>query len=664
MRLVSAALALALTPAFAALPMVTFDAAETPDPVTPRVVSTAISGLDLGELTSSAGALAPSTAARTLQVAGTQAATGPVVLTSKMAMARFTVAGVSWSRTSVVAATDVSVNVRVNEASGWTAWEKLAITDDGPDAMTAEAAGARVGTTPLVSSGATGIQVRVDTATGATPPGLLVSTIDPGTSPADDGLTHAAPPGSASAAASQPAIITRAQWGADEKLRKTLTLNASVKAITIHHTAGSNSYTQADAAAQVRGIYAYDTLALGWADIAYNFLVDKWGRVYEGRAGSITSAVRGAHAMGFNTDTMGVSAMGNYETTAAPAVMVDALARVAGWKLSQYGVNPLGKVVLTSQGGVGAKYAAGVAATLDTIHTHQNSSYTLCPGKYLYPQMGAIRAKAANYASYSSTAAPTADPPGTRLSDLNSDGRSDLVARDSAGRLWLYPGNGSGGFLARRSMGGGWKSMTAIITPGDVNGDGRGDVLARGKAGQLWFYPGNGASRLSARRLAGAGGWNSMTALTAAGNMIGNARPDMLARDKAGRLWLYPSTGAGTFGTRHLLGRGGWNSMTALAGAGDLSGDGRADLLARDSAGNLWLYRTSTGGGFGARTLAGHSWNGMTALVTPGNFDRAGGNDLIARDRAGRLWLYPGNNAGRFGPRRTPGTGYKGYATA
>ncbi|EBF6878342.1 cold-shock protein, partial [Salmonella enterica subsp. enterica serovar Saintpaul] len=104
----------------------------------------------------------------------------------------------------------------------------------------------------------------------------------------------------------QPTIITRAQWGADESLRGSKTLNSTVKAIVIHHTAGTNDYTQETAAAQVRGIYAYDTQGLGWADIAYNFLVDKWGRVYEGRAGSITQAVRGAHAMGFNTDTMGI----------------------------------------------------------------------------------------------------------------------------------------------------------------------------------------------------------------------------------------------------------------------------------------------------------------------------------------------------------------------
>jgi hypothetical protein len=409
MRLVSAALAVALTPAFVAPPTVTFGSADTRHPVSPKVVSTAISGVDQAEISTSPGAPAPAAAARTQQVSEPDAASRPEVLTRKRATARFTVAGVSWSPTSAVASTDVTVNVRVNEDSGWTAWETMAVTDSGPDPKTAEATNARVGTDPLVSSGATGIQVRVDTATGVTPPDLLVTTIDPGTSPADD-LTSTAPAGSASAAALQPAIITRARWGADETLRKALTYNASVKAITIHHTAGVNGYTQAGTAALVRGIYAYDTRTLGWADIAHNFLVDKWGRVYEGRAGSITRAVRGAHAMGFNADTMGVSAIGNYETTAAPAVMVDAMARVAGWKLSQFGVNPGGKVVLTSQGGAGAKFAAGVKATLDAIHAHQNTSSTACPGTFLYAQMGTIRAKAANYARTSSTTAPKPAP--------------------------------------------------------------------------------------------------------------------------------------------------------------------------------------------------------------------------------------------------------------
>ena len=356
MRVISAAAAVALMPAFVALPTVSFASPDTPRPVAPRVVSTAIGGVDRSELMASSIAAAP-TVARTLHEARRDAADRPAVLTSKRATARFTVAGVSWSRTSAVLAKDVSVKVRVKEDVGWTAWEPLAMPDDGPDSTTPEAAHARVGTTPLVTNGATGIQVRVDTTTGLVPADLKVSTIDPGTSPADNNLTQTATADSASAATVQPAIITRAQWGADEKLRRGTTYNSSVKAITIHHTAGTNDYTPEGAAAQVRGIYAYDTMGLGWDDIAYNFLVDKWGRVYEGRAGSITKAVRGAHAMGFNVDTMGISAMGNYDTAAAPAVMVEAMGKVAGWKLSQYGADPLGKVVLTSQVGSGAKSA-------------------------------------------------------------------------------------------------------------------------------------------------------------------------------------------------------------------------------------------------------------------------------------------------------------------
>src|SRR4029079_3353220 len=109
MRLVPAALAVALTPAFIAVPTVAFDLADPPHPVSPKVVSTAISGVDPGELAGSARPLAftdgPVVLAPKMAVA---------VLTPKMAVARFTIAGVSWSRTSVVAATDVIVNVRVN----------------------------------------------------------------------------------------------------------------------------------------------------------------------------------------------------------------------------------------------------------------------------------------------------------------------------------------------------------------------------------------------------------------------------------------------------------------------------------------------------------------------------------------------------------------------
>jgi hypothetical protein len=164
----------------------------------------------------------------------------------------------------------------------------------------------------------------------------------------------------------------------------------------------------------------------------------------------------------------------------------------------------------------------------------------------------------------------------TRVSDFDGDAITDLVARDTAGRLWLYPGDGAGGFGVTRQMGSGWNIMTAIVTPGDVTGDTNADIIARDTAGRLWLYPGNGAHGLGARRQIGSG-WNGYT-ITNAADLNGAGCPDLLARDSAGALWLYPLSGNAVFGTRTRIGTG-WNGYT-IWGPGDLSGDGNADILA------------------------------------------------------------------------------------
>ncbi len=245
----------------------------------------------------------------------------------------------------------------------------------------------------------------------------------------------------------------------------------------------------------------------------------------------------------------------------------------------------------------------------------------------------------------------------TRLSDFNGDGFTDLFARDTAGRLWLYPGNGAGSFKTRFQIGVGWNTFSAIVAPGDVTGDGIADILARDVAGRLWLYPGDHTSSFSARRQIGSG-WNVMNAITNAGDLNGAGRPDLLARDSAGALWLYPLSGNAVFGTRTKLGTG-WAGYT-IRGPGDFSGDGRADILARDSAGALWLYRGNGTGGLTARTRVGIGWQAMTALITPGNWDRTAGNDVLARDSAGRLWFYPANDGGGLGSRRQIGSGWNG----
>ncbi|MFJ4965607.1 N-acetylmuramoyl-L-alanine amidase [Streptomyces sp. NPDC088729] len=118
----------------------------------------------------------------------------------------------------------------------------------------------------------------------------------------------------------------------------------------VHHTAESNSYSCADAPKVVRGIYAYHVKQLGWKGIGYNFVVDKCGTVYEGRNGGVGRSVMGAHAYGFNAETTGISVLGTYTyTDAAPSqVAMTSVARIAAWKLGQYGVNLAGTTTRSS----------------------------------------------------------------------------------------------------------------------------------------------------------------------------------------------------------------------------------------------------------------------------------------------------------------------------
>ena len=204
MRLLPAALAaVAITPVFVALPAVSFASTDAPHPVSPRVQSTAARGVDA----LAKGQLWNRRVVRPGHVLST--------LTPVQERARFTVAGVSWARTTGLTAKDVTVQVRVREDAGWTGWETLGVTDDGPQQGTVESTTARLGSNPLVTDGATAIQVRVDTTSGQPLPDVRVTTINPGTSAADDDLVARTPAASASAAATTPTIISRKQWGAD-----------------------------------------------------------------------------------------------------------------------------------------------------------------------------------------------------------------------------------------------------------------------------------------------------------------------------------------------------------------------------------------------------------------------------------------------------------------
>ncbi|WP_323961353.1 hypothetical protein GC088_05905 [Arthrobacter sp. JZ12] len=201
------------------------------------------------------------------------------------------------------------------------------------------------------------------------------------------------------------------------------------------------------------------------------------------------------------------------------------------------------------------------------------------------------------------------------VGDFNGDGPSDVIAREAAtGALWLYRGNGTGGFLPRLRVGSGWNGFNSIVAPGDFNGDQRMDLLAREAAtGAMWLYPGNGAGGWLPRARVGSG-WNGFSAIVATGDLNGDRANDVVARDRAtGVLWLYPGNGTGGWLPRVRVGAG-WNAMTAIVGAGDLSGDRIADLVARDASGQLWLYPGTGGSTFRPRTALGTGWNGLNAI--------------------------------------------------
>jgi GH25 family lysozyme M1 (1,4-beta-N-acetylmuramidase) len=226
-----------------------------------------------------------------------------------------------------------------------------------------------------------------------------------------------------------------------------------------------------------------------------------------------------------------------------------------------------------------------------------------------------------------------------------------VLARDPQGRLLVYPnvhGRGESTLSAPFTAGLGWNGLSPIDA-GDVNGDGRDDVLTRDGLGVLRVYPdrqGTGTALFAPPSTVGLG-WNGMNIIEL-GDVTRDHRVDIVARDGGGNLWLYPSsglTGVNTWAGPTRLGMG-WNVMSTIK-LGDLNSDGRTDLVARDGSGNLWLYPGTGGTGtatFGSPIQLGIGWNGMNAIAL-GDMNGDGRCDLMARDGGGILWLYP-NAAG------------------
>ena len=196
----------------------------------------------------------------------------------------------------------------------------------------------------------------------------------------------------ATAIAGQPSIVPRSGWGADESTRRSAPQYApAIRFAIVHHTAGPNTYSPSQAAAIMRGIQIYHVKSNGWNDIGYNFLVDRYGTVYEGRYGGIDRNVVGAHALGFNTGSAGVAVIGTFTGATIPVAASAALEKLLAWRLDLAHVDPLS--TLTAISGGSERYPAGIPVFLQAVSGHRDTGLTSCPGNLLYAQLGTIAGK-------------------------------------------------------------------------------------------------------------------------------------------------------------------------------------------------------------------------------------------------------------------------------
>lgn len=243
------------------------------------------------------------------------------------------------------------------------------------------------------------------------------------------------------------------------------------------------------------------------------------------------------------------------------------------------------------------------------------------------------------------------------------DGIGDLVTLTSSGVISYWPGSGTGSF-AKPVSASGWPSTVTLVPFGDLDGDRRNDVLVRFGNGELRVYRTMlGQSFLTSTPRTSLGtGWNQYNALTSPGDLTGDGRPDLIARKAStGELFLYKGTSTGKLSARIRIAAN-WSGYKKIVGVGDITGDGRADLLAQDRSNTLWRYAGNGSGGFTSRVKTASGWGtSYTTVLGPGDITGDGKADIVSRDTSGNLWRNNGTGSGTFGPRTKIASGWQAY---
>ncbi|MCC6226222.1 MAG: N-acetylmuramoyl-L-alanine amidase [Microthrixaceae bacterium] len=305
---------------------------------------------------------------------------GPVSTTS------FNTLGVSVAAGSVPG----PISVRWKGSAGWSEWRDLEVDEGhGPDPDSTEAAppiasddeSVEVVTDPIWVGEATGYQVRLPAGSRPDADVLLVRPTG--------GRVNLDAPTAGAGTLNQPAIRSRAEWGARAPSAQ-IGEASELKMAVVHHSATANAYGPADVAGILRSLQAFHMAGRGWSDLGYNLVVDRFGRIWEGRDGSIDRLSVGAHSEGFNTANVGIMVLGDFSAASPTAESMRGVAEVIAWKFANYGVDPASSVDYTSNGS--PTIPAGVTRNFPRVVRHRDVGSTACPGAALAAKIEELRA--------------------------------------------------------------------------------------------------------------------------------------------------------------------------------------------------------------------------------------------------------------------------------
>jgi hypothetical protein len=389
---------------------------------------------------------------------------------------RFNLVGLTWSGGTPGASADPALAMRARTDDGeWTRWAAVdAHAEDGPDPGTAEAAADGM-SSPVWAGEADWVQYRsserlpgvrlhfVNTAGTATAADRVQTALR---GAANTAVTTAASLLSANLAGaqeSQPAMVPRSSWAGDDCPPRTRPIYGEVRAAYVHHTVNLNDYSRAEAPQIVLGMCRYHRNTNGWNDIGYNFLVDRFGTLYEGRAGGAGAAVIGAQAEGFNSYSTGIANIGTFSNVPQSQAALEAMARLIRWKLPLHGYPTNGTAVMKSAGGATNRYPAGTSVRVKRVLGHRDTNATECPGNALYAQLGDLRALVGGVTPQG-TATSVAAQLGARHSAIDYGDSTTL-----SGRLTTNDGAAVGGqpVTVQARIDGRWATSSTPTTRAD-----------------------------------------------------------------------------------------------------------------------------------------------------------------------------------------------------